>query len=149
MALTAEQALAIQAARGLTVEPHGDDWITRQRDGARVRVAPQPTQVAAIEVADAELTAREAVVAERRAKRIVQEQQRGLLYHKPRVELAVDPDTGESADRTVFDILKADGTATATTGRGSVIEAWTDAIRTTTGNGGSETRSNGNGGAPR
>lgn len=143
--MTADEAFAIQEARGLTTERGPDGWLCRL-GGNRVRVPAAPTPLAAIEAADRELTRREGLAVDRRAKKILEEQQRGEHFFRPREEQVRDPVTGEMVTRRVFDVLRVADSTVVVAGRESVTDAWTEAIATRTG---SAVRTNGNGGATR
>lgn len=136
---TPQQALDIMRDRELTVGPAPrGGWLTRLPNGNRVRVPAQPTPADALEAAEAHLADREEAQEERRARRLIQAMQRGTHYHVPRTVTEPDPETGEPAGRTVFDILRADGEATPITGRNSVAQAWLDlaaAVRAARGGG--------------
>jgi hypothetical protein len=89
---------------------------------------PSPTE--AIEQADIFLSQRESNRVERVAKEVLQEQQRGVYFHRPRQVSEVDSETGEEIAIVVFDIHKAsDNSLTDVRGKRNVFEAWTDVIR--------------------
>jgi hypothetical protein len=117
---TDREVLDILRTRRFTVEPHGDGWIARLPGGNRVQSDPhQPTPEAAIEAADAYLTEREAAMALRDARRLIQEQERGELYAQPRV--ATGPE-GEPV--TVFDLRRSADRTVVVEGAASVTDAW-------------------------
>lgn len=130
MPYTDRQVLDVLAARELQVGHLQAGWITflpGKPPLVRVRVSPQPTPEAAIEAADIFLAAREAEQKERRAGRLIEEQQRGAYFALPREAL-----DAEGGQRIVFDIRRrTTGLAlpTSITDRASVVEAWRDLIR--------------------
>lgn len=120
MAITERQALDIQQARRLTVEWTREGWIARLPGGNRVRSdSRQPTPEAAIEAADAYLAEREAAMALRDARKILQEQERGEFYAQPRE--ATSPE-GEPV--TVFDLRSAADRTVVVEGAASAADAW-------------------------
>lgn len=133
MALTPDQALAVQASRKLDVRyvERAGGWVAYLPTGARVRIPPQPGPGEAIEAADAHLTARAAQADRRDVMRLVEEMQRGRYFHRSRT-IEEDDGAGGTVQIVVFDIVRASGTGagsvTAITARRSVVIAWRDLV---------------------
>lgn len=124
MALTRDQALQEVTARRLSLRHvAGAGWVC-DREDRRVRSAPGATPELAVEAAVALLAAREVEAAERSARQVVEEQQHGTHFHRPRQVSGADPVTGERVTRVVFDVFVADGVGPVVSGAGSVIDAW-------------------------
>lgn len=123
MAITEQQAFAIQAARSLTVGRGADGWFCRTPSGHRVRTDPEEvaTPVEALELAESHLLAREAAEEERRAGRVLGELQRGELYVRPRT--ISETVGGERVNRVVFDAVRTTDKLPLAEGLGSVAEA--------------------------
>lgn len=129
MAITNDQVVSIMESRNLSPIRRPEGWIVfRNDDKIRVRVPPQPTLSLAIELADIELTRLEDIQQERRARRIILEQQKAVFFHTARrITSTVE---GQQVIETVFDIRKSsDNSLTPIVGRASVAEAWGDVIK--------------------